>query len=81
MLYKMKERPTRCIDSVIKYCQGCTWGWVQYPDWVETAEDLAGCTFESGCMLGFDRGRTEDEPIADELAEFDRWVKNDGKGS
>ncbi len=71
----MSEKPTRCIDPVIKYCQGCHWGWVKYPDWVETREDLDGCTFESGCMLGFDKGRPEDEPTEEELAEFDSWCK------
>lgn len=71
----MHERPTRCIDPVIKYCQECDWGWVKYPDWVETREDLAGCTFESGCMLGFDQGRPEDEPTEEELTEFERWCK------
>lgn len=45
----MNEKPTRCIDPVIKYCQECPLGWVKYPDWVETLEDLRGCTFESGC--------------------------------
>lgn len=71
----MDERPTRCIDSVIKYCQECRWGWVKHPDWVETSEDLEGCSFESGCMLGFDQGRPEDEPTAEELAEFESRYK------
>lgn len=71
----MSEKPTRCIDPVIKYCQGCHWGWVKYPDWAETREDLDGCSFESGCMLGFDQGRPEDEPTEEELAEFDSWCK------
>lgn len=48
----MKSKyPKRCIDPVMKYCQGCKWGWIEYPDWVETKEDLEGCSFESGCML------------------------------
>lgn len=71
----MSVKPTHCIDPVIKYCQGCNWGWVKYPDWVETREDLADCTFESGCILGFDQGRPEDEPTAEELAEFEHWCK------
>lgn len=65
------EKPTRCIDPVIKFCQGCPYGWVHYPEWVETREDLADCSFESGCTLGFDQGRPEDEPTPAELAEFD----------
>lgn len=66
-------KPTRCIDPVIKFCQECSWGWCKYPDWVEASEDLCNCTIESGCMLGFDKGRPEDEPTAEELAEFERW--------
>lgn len=70
----MNEKPTRCIDPVIKYCQGCRYGWIKYPDWVETREDLYNCSFEFGCTLGFDKGRPEDEPTEDELREFnERW--------
>lgn len=65
------DKPTRCIDPVIKYCQGCPWGWIHYPEWVETINDLENCTFESGCMLGYDQGRPEDEPTAEEMKEFE----------
>ena len=66
----MNEKPTRCIDPVVKYCQECPLGWVKYPDWVETLEDLRGCTFESGCRYGFEN----DEPTEEELREFnERW--------
>lgn len=64
------NKPTRCIDPVVKYCQGCPWGYVHYPEWVETADDLDGCCFESGCTLGYDRGRSEDEPTEAELKKF-----------
>lgn len=67
------EKPTRCIDPVIKYCQGCKYGHCIYPEWVETAEDLEGCTFKTVCTLGFDKGRPEDEPTEKELKEFDEW--------
>ncbi len=66
--------PTRCIDPVVKYCQGCVWGHNIYPDWVETSEDLNGCCFKTECTLGYDRGRPEDEPTESELKEFDDWV-------
>lgn len=62
-----QNKPTRCIDPVMKYCQECLYGWV------ETAEDLDGCCFESGCMYGFDQGRPEDEPTEEELKEFEEW--------
>lgn len=69
------ERPSRCIDPVIKYCQECPWGWVHYPDGelMETDTGWYPCHFESGCTLGFDQGRPEDEPTADELKEFESW--------
>ena len=62
-------KPTSCIDPDVKFCQECLWGWCKYPDWVETREDLAGCTFESGCTLGFDRVRSEDESTEDACSE------------
>ena len=72
-----KEKPTRCVDPVMKYCQECQYGWVEYPSWVETSEDLDGCSFESGCMYGFDRGRPEDEPTEEELKEFEeQWKRH-----
>lgn len=67
------DKPSRCIDPVMKYCQGCEWGYVHYPEWVETREDLEGCMFESGCTLGFDKGRPEDEPTEEELKKFENW--------
>lgn len=67
----MCDKPKRCIDPVMKFCQECKWGWVHYPEWVETYEDLVSCSFESGCTLGFDQGRPEDEPTQEELNEFE----------
>ena len=63
-------KPSRCIDPVIKYCQGCRWGYVNYPAWVETREDLEDCCFESGCLLGYDQGRPEAE-----LKEYEEWSR------
>ena len=71
----MKDKPTRCVDPVMKYCQECPWGWVHYPDDVQTSADLDGCSFESGCSLGFDQGRPEDEPTPAEEFEVDCWLK------
>lgn len=68
----MNEKPTRCIDPIFKYCQGCRYGWIKYPDWVETSEDLYDCTFESGCCYGFEN----DEPTEEELREFNEWWEN-----
>lgn len=64
------NKPTRCISPVMKYCQGCKYGWTSYPDWIETREDLDGCCFESGCIYCLE----DTEPTKEELAEFDRWV-------
>ena len=65
------NKPTRCIDPVIKYYQGCQYGWIKYPDWVETSEDLDECSFESGCMYGLENTESTEE----ELKEFDEWMK------
>lgn len=62
------NKPTRCIDPVIKYCQECQYGWVKYPDLVETHEDLDGCSFESGCIYGLENTEPTEE-------EFDEWMK------
>lgn len=65
-------KPTRCIDPIIKFCQECQYGWVHFPDWVETKEDLSNCNIEMGCTLGFDKGSPEDEPTEEELNEFNK---------
>ena len=41
----ISDKPTRCIDPVMKSCHDCRWGWVRYPEWVETSADLEGCSF------------------------------------
>ena len=68
-------KPNRCIDPVVKYCQGCEWGHIAYPAWVETAEDLNYCRVETSCILGYDKGRPEDEPTEEELKKFDEWME------
>ena len=47
-------KPTRCIDPVVRYCQWCRYGYISYPDWIETREDLDVCCFESGCTYGLE---------------------------
>lgn len=71
----MNEKPTRCIDPVIKDCQDCRYGHCIYPKWVETREDLSGCCFDTVCILGYDKGRPEDEPTEDELKKFAKWCE------
>lgn len=71
----MDKRPNRCVDPIMKFCQECRWGWNNYPSWVETIDDLQYAQIESGCTLGFDKGRPEDEPTEEELAEFDKWCE------
>lgn len=66
-----KEKPKRCIDPVIKFCQECRYGWVKYPEWVENYEDTLDCSFESGCTLGLENT----EPTKEELEEFEKWEK------
>lgn len=69
--------PNRCIDPVIKYCQGYQWGIITYPSWVETYGDTFDCCFKTSCSLGFDKGRVEDEPTEEELKEFEEWYRRD----
>lgn len=71
----MSDIPSRCIDPIIKDCENCRYGNVVYPDWVETYEDLAGCCYETSCLLGYDRGRPEDEPTEDELKNFAKYLE------
>ena len=68
-------KPARCIDPVIKYCQGCEWGHTSYPEWVETADDLNWCNIETTCILGYDQNRPEDEPTDEEIKEFEEMVR------
>ena len=70
------DLPTRCVGPVMKCCQDCAWGYREYGDDVECSDDLASCCFESGCTLGFDKGRPEDEPTGEELQKFDEWMKS-----
>lgn len=76
------DLPTRCVDPVMKRCQDCIWGYCRYGDDIECYADLADCSVESGCTLGFDQGRSEDEPTDEELQEFEKefesqWKEND----
>lgn len=64
-------KPTRCIDPVMKYCQECKYGYVHYPEWVETYEDTIGCVFETGCIYHLENT----EPTEEEIKEFDEWWK------
>ena len=65
------NKSTSCIDPIIKYCQGCQYNWIKYPDWVETFEDLDGYSFKSGCIYGLESTESTEE----ELKEFDKWMK------
>ena len=69
----MNDLPKRCVDPVMKYCQECPYGNVTYGDDVETSADIEGSFFETHCMLGYDKGRPEDEPTEEELKEFEEW--------
>lgn len=65
----MDDKPTRCISPVIKYCQGCKYGWMSYPDWVESRKDIDGCCFDSVCIYGLE----DTQPTDEELEDFYRW--------
>lgn len=66
------DKPTRCIDPCMKFCQECKYGWVRYPEWVECKEDLEGICFESGCLYGLENT----VPTEEEEREFEEWAKS-----
>lgn len=74
----MSDIPSRCVDPIIKNCGKCRYGHTVYPECVETYEDLAGCCYDTSCILGYDKGRPEDEPTEAEMKDFDEWCKKMG---
>ncbi|MDD6036927.1 MAG: hypothetical protein PUC30_12205 [Lachnospiraceae bacterium] len=64
------EKPTRCISPCMKLCQECKYGWIKYPDWVETYEDTFDCCFESGCIYGLE----DTEPNEQDMKEFEDYI-------
>lgn len=38
-----------CVDEY-SYCEGCRYGHIKYPEWVETAEDLEGISYDIYCL-------------------------------
>ena len=61
------EHPKRCIDPVMKYCQGCKYGHIIWPEWVETYEDTFGCSFDVKCIYGLEKTK----PTKREIREFE----------
>ena len=45
----MKEN-IRCLDPVMKYCQGCKYGIIHYSEDVETYQDTFGASFKTSCI-------------------------------
>lgn len=41
----------RCIMPEMPYCPACRYGYIVYPEWVEMAQDLEGCSCEWVCLL------------------------------
>ena len=72
----MIEKPTRCIDPCVKFCQECKYGWVKYPEWVECYEDTFDCTFESGCLYHLE----DTVPTEEEEKEFEMWLNKLERG-
>lgn len=70
----MKEN-IRCLDPVMKYCQGCKWGNVHYSEDVETYQDTFGASFETHCIYGLEK----QQPSEEELKEFYAWYYKKGE--
>ena len=63
----------RCLDPVMKYCQGCKYGTISYSDDIETYYDTLGAHFETHCIYGLEK----QQPSEEDLKEFCAWY---GKG-
>lgn len=66
----MTDKPTRCIDPVLKRCDECEWGCVCEAEYVEINGRLHWSSIGFECILGYNKGRPEDEPTEKELEEF-----------
>ena len=62
----------RCLNPVMKYCQGCKYGIINYSDDVENYHDTFGANFETNCIYGLEKQK----PSKEEMAKFDDWCKN-----
>lgn len=65
------KKPKRCIDPVMKYCQGCKYGVIVYPESVETKEDLEGCCFDTFYMFNLE----DTKPTKLEEWRVKRWFR------
>lgn len=63
----------RCLDPVMKYCQGCKYGTISYSDDIETYYDTFGANFKTHCIYGLEKQK----PSEEDLKEFYDWY---GKG-
>lgn len=70
----IETKPIRCVDPVMKFCEECAYGWVDYGDYDPLFS--YGNSYECGCTLGYDQGRPEDEPTEEELKEFEEWCRH-----
>lgn len=56
----MKEN-IRCLDPVMKYCQGCRYGIIHYSENVETYQDTFGASFETHCIHGLEKQQPSED--------------------
>lgn len=70
----MKEN-IRCLDPVMKYCQGCRYGIIHYAENIETYQDTFGASFETHCIYGLEK----QQPSEEELKEFYAWYYEKGE--
>lgn len=77
MVVYMNEKSKRCIDAVLKRCESCPYGVIDYPDWVETYDDLIVCCYDTICMYGYEN----DIPTLEEVkafVDFIERIRNNG---
>ncbi|NDO19949.1 hypothetical protein FMM68_09805 [Lachnospiraceae bacterium MD329] len=46
---ELSEFYKSCVDKYC-YCEGCQYGYIKYPEWVETAENLEGISYDTYCL-------------------------------
>ena len=61
----------RCLDPVMKYCQGCQYGNVHYSEDIENYHDTFGANFETHCIYGLENQK----PSEEDIKQFYDWRK------
>lgn len=50
----MKSKEIKCLDPVMKYCQECPYGIIEYDSDIETYTDTISACFKTSCIHGLE---------------------------